>query len=498
MPDYLWLFAKGFLFMTLPKDFLESLEGVPGFDKDAFVQVHEEAAAPTSIRLNPAKAEYAIGNEQLATISAGIVETNNKLPVANCLLPIADSSPVPWCAAGYYLLKRPSFTFDPLFHAGCYYVQEASSMFLEQAFKQLLNIEQPLKVLDLCAAPGGKSTHIQSLISKESLLVCNEVIKPRSAILTDNIIKWGCANVFVTNNDPKAFQQLRSYFDVMVVDAPCSGSGLFRRDEDAIQEWSLSAVQLCSQRQQRILADALPALKEEGILIYSTCSYSQQEDECIMDWLVEEWGFENLPLDVTGFEGIVQTTSSKTGASGYRFYPDKIKGEGFFLSCFRKKSGDEAKKTRLIKPATISVKEKAILQPWLNTDELSFFSFRDGIIAVAEKLVPDFALLNSVLNLQYAGVAIGAVLKEKLVPNHALAQSLILSGDAPRIELNYDDAIKYLQRQDIGSQVAKPGWNLACYKGHPLGWINALPSRINNYYPKELRILKAQNTTVKK
>src|SRR5688572_27093140 len=279
--------------MQLPQELMSSLESVKGFDKEAFINVHESEGRVTSIRMNPFK-------------KSEIVNLKSKIP---------------WTYYGHYLETRPSFTFDPLFHAGCYYVQEASSMFLEQPLKQLLDLSQPLKVLDLCAAPGGKSTHIISLLSPDSLLVSNEVIKPRSIVLTDNVIRWGCRNVIVTNNDPKAFQRIPGYFDVMVVDAPCSGSGLFRKDEDAVEEWSLNNVELCSQRQQRILADALPALKEDGLLVYSTCSYSGKEDEEIMDWLVQQMGMENIPLSIDGFKGIVVSTSP-ANATGYRFYPD--------------------------------------------------------------------------------------------------------------------------------------------------------------------------------
>ncbi|HMG68181.1 MAG TPA: hypothetical protein VK588_10860, partial [Chitinophagaceae bacterium] len=220
--------------MRLPEKLLESLQGIKGFDKEAFEKVHATGGQLTSIRLNPTKF-----SEPLTALSFG-----NDL-----------AGTVPWSDFGYYLNQRPSFTFDPLFHAGCYYVQEASSMCLEQALKQTTDLSQPLRILDLAAAPGGKSTHIQSLISHDSLLVSNEVIRSRSNILKDNIIKWGSDNVVVTNNDPKAFSRLENYFDVIVVDAPCSGSGLFRRDEEAIGEWSLNNVHLCSQRQQRIVSD---------------------------------------------------------------------------------------------------------------------------------------------------------------------------------------------------------------------------------------------------
>ena len=361
-------------------------------------------------------------------------------------------------------------------------------MFLEQALKQLLDLSQPLKVLDLCAAPGGKSTHIQSLISTESLLVSNEVIKPRSIVLTDNIIKWGGSNVFVSNNDPKAFQKLPGYFDAMVVDAPCSGSGLFRKDEEAVNEWSLNNVSLCSQRQQRILADALPSLKEGGLLVYSTCSYSAEEDEAIADWLVQEMEMESLSLNSDGFDGIVETASQ-----GYRFYPDKVKGEGFFLACFRKKAQEAVARLRPSKPEIISAKEKAIVAQWLEGDSLEFIRFRASIFALPQSLLNDFLTLQPILNLQYAGVQMGEVMKDKLVPHHAIAQSTSIRKNVPAVELGYDDAIRYLQRQELSTLPQVTGWQVARYKGHNLGWLNALQNRVNNYYPKEIRILKSRN-----
>src|SRR6187401_1669759 len=307
--------------MQLPQALLNSLEGVKGFDEVTFIKVHESEERVTSIRINPSK-------------KSEIVNLKSKIS---------------WTDHGYYLETRPSFTFDPLFHAGCYYVQEASSMFLAQALKQTVDLSQPLKVLDLCAAPGGKSTHLLSLISKESLLVSNEVIRSRANILTDNIVKWGCSNVIVTNNDPRDFQRLENYFDVIVVDAPCSGSGLFRRDPEAIGEWSEQNVALCSQRQQRILADVLPALKNGGVLIYSTCSYSRQEDELIAEWLKDELKINNEELIISPEWNIVQSDV------GYRLWPDKVKGEGFFIACFRKNdSNDEEIYLPKVKPERFS------------------------------------------------------------------------------------------------------------------------------------------------
>ena len=457
--------------MHLPEQLLQSLQDVKGFDREAFTAVHQSAQQVTSVRVNPAK--WQAGDRIYATELSGAAR-------------------IPWTSLGYYLAERPSFTFDPLFHAGCYYVQEASSMFLELALRQTADLSAPLKVLDLCGAPGGKSTHLQSLISKASLLVTNEVIKSRVLVLEQNIIKWGASNVVITNNDPKHFTRLGSFFDVLVVDAPCSGSGLFRRDPEAIDEWSLNNVALCSQRQQRILSDALPALKEGGILIYSTCSYSKEEDEEIGDWLIREQGMEPLSLQVEEEWGIVQTTSAE-GALGYRFFPDKVKGEGFFLSCFRKAAYSGEEKLRPQKLETASKSEKAVLEKWVDSTGQEFYKYRDALIAVPQHLSANYTIIKSSLNVYYAGTAIGQVMRDKLVPAHALALSSLLSASVPSTELTYEQAVKYLQRGEFSVEAKQTGWQVVSYKNHPLGWINALPNRINNYYPKEMRILKQNN-----
>ena len=443
--------------MKLPQLLLDSLASVKGFDKEDFIKVHESGEQVTSIRVNPFK-EFGISNLKFQ---------------------------IPWTEYGYYFETRPSFTFDPLFHAGCYYVQEASSMFLEQALKQTLNLSQPLKVLDLCAAPGGKSTHLFSLISKESLLVSNEVIRSRANILTDNIVKWGCSNVIVTNNDPRDFQRLKNYFDVIVVDAPCSGSGLFRRDPEAIEEWSGQNVALCSQRQQRILADILPALKNGGVLIYSTCSYSKEEDEEICEWLAEEFQISNFKFKIEKGWGIIETDI------GYRFWPDKVKGEGFFIACFRKTGGnDEEAYLPKIKPGKFSVREMEILNKNVNAEGLAFLRHEEIIYTIPEILLADINFLSSKLRIVNCGTRIGEIIKDKLIPDHALALSNIISDKTSKIELDHEQAIQYLKKKELRLEIDKKGWTLVTHQGHHLGWINILPNRINNYYPKELRILK--------
>ena len=457
---------------TLPKEFLASLEGIEGFDRDAFVGAHESGEPVTSVRFNPMR------------LSPTWSLRESGLPVDNM---------VPWSSQGYYLGQRPSFTFDPLFHAGVYYVQEASSMFLEQPLRQLLDLDKPLKILDLCGAPGGKSTHIQSLISPESLLVSNEVIRGRAPVLMDNILKWGAGNVVVTSNDPSAFQKIPGYFDVIVVDAPCSGSGLFRKDDAAIRAWSLNNVQLCSQRQQRILADALPALKEDGLLVYSTCSYSPEEDEAIADWLVNECSMESCLLNIEPEWNIVSVHSPETGATGYRFYPDKTRGEGFFLACFKKKQEQETLRHRISKADLLPAKERAKILPWIRKGEWELIHEPSGIYALDPGMLEDYSLLRSQLHVVYQGTRLGELMKDKLVPAHALALSPMVASEIPVNELGYEEAIRYLQRQDFNFTALGKGWQLVRYQGFNLGWVNVLVNRINNYYPKEFRILKQSN-----
>jgi 16S rRNA C967 or C1407 C5-methylase (RsmB/RsmF family)/NOL1/NOP2/fmu family ribosome biogenesis protein len=455
--------------MKLPIQLLESIGTTPGFDRLAFEQVHASDEQVTSIRLNPAKAR-------------SISQVHS----------ISETSPVPWSAYGYYLAERPSFTFDPFFHAGCYYVQEASSMFLEHALRSHADLTAPLNVLDLSAAPGGKSTHLQSLISANSLLVSNEVIRSRAATLRDNIIKWGSPNVIVTNNDPKDFARLEGFFDVIVVDAPCSGSGLFRRDPDAISEWSLRNVDLCSQRQQRILADVWPALKGGGLLIYSTCSYSREEDEDIMDWISHDLAASNLALNVPDEWGVVGSVSAK-GNRGYRFWPYSVRGEGFFLSCFQKPGDANASVEQKRRMAKLTKSELNIVAQWIDTEGKEFVKHENVIYAWPLELNHQMNTVLSNTRVIYSGVRIGELMREKLVPDHALAMSTAMLNPSDRLDLDYEDAIRYLQRKDIVTSGGNKGWKLACYDNFPLGWVNVLANRINNYYPKELRILKETN-----
>lgn len=321
-------------------------------------------------------------------------------------------------------------------------------------------------------------------------MVSNEVIRSRANILKDNIIKWGCENVMVTNNDPKDFARLENYFDVIVVDAPCSGSGLFRREPEAMNEWSLNNVQLCSQRQRRILADIWPALKKDGVLIYSTCSYSREEDEDILDWMNSQLSAANCQLPINDEWGIIETTSS-SGATGYRFWPDKVKGEGFFLACARKTDGDISPVWKIKnKPEQAAQNEITLIEKWVDPSSLDFIKYKNTVYAWPKPFINDFSMLLNNLRVIYSGTIIGEIFRDKLVPDHALAMSPLANKSIEKATLQYQQAINYLKRKELEIETLKKGWQLIIYEGQSLGWINVLPNRINNYYPKELRILK--------
>lgn len=460
--------------MNLPTSLMTSLHNVPGFDKKSFESIHQSGEQVTAIRINPAKWP-AVSN-------------------SGSLNHLAIKEKVAWSSFGYYLAERPSFTLDPFFHAGCYYVQDASSMFVEQAFKQSVDATESLRVLDLCGAPGGKSTLLLSLLNANSLLVTNEVIRSRASVLEENIIKWGLPNVIVTNTDPKNFQRLEEYFDVIVIDAPCSGSGLFRKDPEAIGEWSEENVQLCCQRQKRILADILPAIKKNGVMVYSTCSYSEEENESIIDWMLDEFPVKSMQLDINDEWGIVESISKKHAGFGYRFYPDKVKGEGFFLACLKRLGSDaddqSFKKSRQSKT---SKNEEKLLKPWLNiADPYSFFKHENAFFAFPTSLEEGLnAVMGADIYIKNAGVRIGTLAREELIPDHSLAVSTIISQEIPSITLKKQEALQYLRKEEVKIASGMKGWNLVKYEGVNLGWIKQLNNRSNNYYPKEWRILKS-------
>ena len=441
-----------------PKEFTERLKSQKYIDAKALLKALEEPS-PVSIRINPAK----------------------------WVLRPANSDIIPWCSNGFYLKNRPSYTLDPLFHSGCYYPQEASSMFLEEVIKQASSSSGDLKVLDLCAAPGGKSTHLSDIIGQGGLLVANEPIRSRAAILSETITKWGSGNALVTQSDPSAFGRLAGYFDVIVVDAPCSGEGMFR-SEIALREWSPANAFHCSERQKRILMNVWPALKENGILVYSTCTFNPGENEENLKWIIEKNEAECIHIEISGFEGITEIDFE--GIRGYGFYPDKVRGEGFFISAIRKTGNHEVshvknQKNNELRPDKNDIK---VAEEWTGFSKERLLKLSDGVMSVSCG-IDDYLHLYRNLKIVKAGTKVFVVKNKNYLPSHELALSHQLKpGVFPDIEIELSEALSYMRRDNFNPYKTPKGWNLVRYKGINLGFVNNLGSRVNNYFPVEWRI----------
>lgn len=460
----------------IPTLLMQELENLPRFNSSDFAAIHAAGPAVTSIRINPAKVDPSHGLPAFVLSH----ETEQQLTVEN----------VPWCPTGFYLSHRPSFTTDPAIHAGAYYVQEASSMFIDHIIRQIYASSQPARTLDLCGAPGGKTTLLAAALPG-SFIVSNEVIKSRVSTLAENVAKWGSSNVVVTHNDPRDFRSLPGFFDLMVVDAPCSGSGMFRKDPSAIDEWSNENVDICSLRQQRILTNALPALAENGYLIYSTCSYSPRENEQMCDWMIDQYGLTPVEIQADESWNIVPAVSAKHGAPGYRFYPDKVRGEGFFVACFRQQNPVEVHDYFTTTPPAPTKAEQGLVANWLqNPGDFQLIKAKDLILAVPQQWIYEWAVVQQHLHMRKSGIAVGTIKGKDLVPHHELALSALLSQEVPFRNLDYTDALRYLKRHEIHPPTTTKGWALARYGHLNLGWMKLLGNRVNNYYPTEWRILK--------
>lgn len=432
----------------------------------------------TSVRLNPFK-------------------PINKLDI------LADSSPILWCDLGFVLSSRPSFTNDPLYHAGVYYPQEASSM----SISQFIDKSRPLKVLDLCAAPGGKSSLLLSYLHPDSLVVANEIDCLRCGILKQNLNRFGACNVIVTNNSSADFgtdPTMQGFFDVILVDAPCSGEGMFRKDPKAIAEWSLNLIQKCTNVQKQILNDILPCLKNSGQLIYSTCTYNQDENEQIVEWLIKNY---NLKIENSkNFSEFGVTQNSL----GYNFYPYLGVGEGFFCSNLTKVGVSNLESKPLSKRSMDNLYNKPeyddiFIKKDTNIKVVGYNkgkkSDRMQVIAIPKFWYEDILrLVGSQLKITKLGVDLGewkggAWKESEWLPSHNLAMSMLVSGDVPVIELEKDNAIKYLKKETMDLEINNLDkieanmWCLVAYQGQNLGWIKILKSgEIKNYLPTELRI----------
>ena len=382
--------------MQLPEDFVRETRQLMGEERFSRFMAAFDEDAPVSIRLNPLKAS------------------------------LADGENVPWCPEGIYLEGRPQFTFDPLLHAGCYYVQEAASMFITHILRSLITFHCSLltshfSLLDLCAAPGGKSTALRSVLPEDCVLVSNEPIPTRAQILLENITKWGWSDCIVTNNYPRDFRKAKAKFDIILCDVPCSGEGMFRKDPATISEWSLQNVEKCWRLQREIVADAWECLNPGGILIYSTCTYNIKENEENVRWIMETYDAEPIAIPTEPSWHITGSLLPGFEAPVYRFIPGITRSEGLFMCVLRKK-----------------------------------------------------------------GVLSGSARKN--IPLKTLTTDLP-QGDFPQVDLPYSEALQYLRGEALVLPPDTPkGLVTLTYKGIPLGPAKNIGNRANNLYPKPWRI----------
>jgi NOL1/NOP2/sun family putative RNA methylase len=438
--------------MNLPNEFVQQTKEILAAEYDTF-EAALSGAAPVSVRINT-KTNYLPSDEK-----------------------------VPWCDTGYYLPERPLFTADPLLHAGVYYVQEASSMFLSQIVTKYMS--DATNVLDLCAAPGGKSTLLSHYLPESSLLVSNEIIRQRSHILAENIIKWGKANAIVTNNEAKDFGKMGAFFDAIVVDAPCSGEGMFRKDPNSINEWSVANIEICVKRQQSIVEDVWDALKNDGILVYSTCTFNSAENEENIRWICENLGAKVLKLD--GVDERITVTNE-----GYRFYPHKTKGEGFFIAILQKTQDTyrqfkpKNKPDKLLREIRNNVALNNLFVP---TKEYKFFETENAVFAFPTQHLQTFLYFRTHFQCLLAGIEVYERKGKDLIPTAQLALSKELNQlTINTFESDYTTAIQYLKKESIELNNQPTGYVLITYKGIGLGWVKNIGTRCNNLYPQHWRI----------
>lgn len=447
--------------MELPSDFLRKMDALLGKEELVDFIAVMQGAAPVSIRYNlmkPIDSSY-----QMQTL-------------------------IPWEPAGMYLDRRPIFTLDPLFHGGAYYVQEASSMLIGLAIKQHLPNRPSLKVLDLCAAPGGKSTHLLDLLPDDALLVSNEIVPGRFRILEENLVKWGRHNMVRSVATPDSLSKLTDFFDVIMIDAPCSGEGMMRKDEQAITHWSEQNIRQCTARQQNILNSAVKMLAPGGLLIYSTCTFNKQENEEIGDWLVDGHSLEPRTINNTESFGVRCRTGHHTKA--YTAYPHLVNGEGFCMQAFRKQEGPAKVNRTKAKVLPNHHESYAYLADYCeNNVHLKIIDHQDGLYFLDDNHVELAHTVLQAIRGAKLGRKLGEMKGKHLIPDHELAMSIVMREDIPVIFLPENEALHYLKGEaPLWQEGLIKGWNIIQYKGINLGWVKCLDNRVNNYYPSSYRI----------
>lgn len=454
--------------MTLSADFIAQMRAILPDEADALLAAITSTEPSVAIRVNPLKAP-------------------------------ADAAPalrrVPWCDAGRYLAEREPFTFDVDFQSGRYYVQDASSMFIHHVLRHL--VKEPVRYLDLCAAPGGKTTTAISALPQGSMVVANEIVNARARVLCENLQKWGAPRCVVTCNAPHHFGRLSHFFDVVAADVPCSGEGMMRKDEQARRQWSTALVKQCADLQRSIIADVWDALRPGGLLIYSTCTYNTLENEQMLAWMVHEYGAEPVAVPVPEQWHIHPAIEGNLPC--YRFMPHRTEGEGLFMAVLRKPEAPR-KEMRLKKAKATKAKPlpvpKDVRCRLKDADHFDFSVVNDEVVALPADMAPIMPAFAD-LNVMHMGVNVGAIKGKNCVPSHSLALSSALNPAAfPTCEVDYLAAMAFLRGEALSLPQAPRGYVLLTYHSQPIGFVNNLGNRANNLYPKAWRVLSTHLPTV--
>lgn len=454
--------------MTLSADFIAQMRAILPDEADALLAAITSTEPSVAIRVNPLK------------VPAHAASALRR---------------VPWCDAGRYLAEREPFTFDVDFQSGRYYVQDASSMFIHHVLRHL--VKEPVRYLDLCAAPGGKTTTAISALPQGSMVVANEIVNARARVLCENLQKWGAPRCVVTCNAPHHFGRLSHFFDVVAADVPCSGEGMMRKDEQACRQWSPALVKQCADLQRSIIADVWDALRPGGLLIYSTCTYNTLENEQMLAWMVQEYGAEPVAVPVPEQWHIHPAIEGNLPC--YRFMPHRTEGEGLFMAVLRKPEAPR-KEVRLKKAKATKAKPlpvpKEVRFRLKDADHFDFSVVNDEVVAVPADMAPIMPAFAD-LNVMHMGVNVGAIKGKNCVPSHALALSSALNSAAfPTCGVDYLAAMAFLRGEALSLPQAPRGYVLLTYHSQPIGFVNNLGNRANNLYPKAWRVLSTHLPTV--
>lgn len=444
----------------LPTDFLKRFEERFGKEETEALLNELVQEPPISIRLHPLKCK---------------VKENVRV------------AGVPWCRTGIYLKERPSFITDPLWHAGGYYVQEASSMIIAYLIERYC--PSPSVVLDLCAAPGGKTTLLRDTLPCQSILIANEPDASRSNILWENVLRHGSSETIVTRATPRELCKSGLVCDLILVDAPCSGEGMFRKYPHSRQEWSVENILMCAKRQREILDEAWEMLAPGGILLYSTCTYSIEENEQQYEYLKAKGGIAHPLADIEEIiPGIFQDIEGCL-----HLFPHRVKGEGLSI-CMVQKRGEYVpfsppKSSQKCVHFPVDLPQGTTIERVIRIDK-SYVALSDKAECISHRLE------KSGVRILSAGVTLATQKGKSLIPNHAwiMSPELRQTLPYPTLSLTEQDVLTYLSRETLRIGREK-GLLAMTYRDVLLGWGKGIGSRINNLYPKELGIRRSLTQT---